>query len=133
MGRNKQQLVLSQRPRVRARALANPNESHRIPLRADYALATAVIALWIAYLPLINAEVMSHLNVVPQHLTSTQIIDRTHKGDRVAGIKFEDRRNAIGNNRASRAMRRVERIPYACEATFSRLVKTGNFSVRCIA
>jgi hypothetical protein len=106
-----QQLALTQRPRVRAHALANPNEGHRILLRVAYALVYAITALWIAYLPLMNAEIMKQLNLVPQHLTSSPVIDHSHKGDRVAGIKFEDRWNTIGNNRASRAMRSVERNP----------------------
>ena len=27
----------------------------------------------------------------------------------------------------------IEKIPFSCELAFSRLVKTGNFSTRCIA
>jgi hypothetical protein len=75
---------------------------------------------------------LDHLKVVPQHLTY-QAIDRSHKSDRIASMKFADRWNAIADNHALRAQRSVERIPYACEAAFSRLVKIGNFSVRCVA
>ncbi len=133
MNRNNQQLAFPQQPYVRAVALATTRESHRILLTVAHALATAIVVLWIAYLPLVTSTIMTQLNVVPRHLTSHQAIDRFHKSDRIANMKFDDRWSAIANNRASRATQRLERIPYGCDAAFSRLVKTGNFSVRCTA
>jgi hypothetical protein len=98
----------------------------------DYTLASAIVVLCIAYFPLVSAGILTHLNAAPQHISSNQATG-AHKSDRIAGIKFEDRWNAVANNQAEPARQRVERIPFACEAAFSRLVNAGNFAVRCVA
>jgi hypothetical protein len=59
MGQNSQQLAFAQRPCVRARALRSPDDSYGIRLTVSYALATAIIALWMAYLQLISGATLT--------------------------------------------------------------------------
>ena len=133
MLRNEQHLHLARRPNVRARAVAIPHDDHKILMIIAYALASAIILLWMAYLPAVTGSVLTKLNVVQQHI-SYDSINRLHKGDQLAGEKFADRWNAtVAVIKASRPARSVERVPDGCEPAFSRLVKVGNFSARCVA
>ena len=61
-----------------------------------FALATGIIAMWVAYLPAMAGSVLDTLGIVPQHLTSNAV-NRLHKGDqlaRVAGPEFATRWSA---------------------------------------
>lgn len=135
LSRNQQQLHFGHRPHVRARAVAVPQqEDHKILLMVAYVLASAIIVLWMAYLPSVTGSILNRLGVVPQHLASSESINRLHKADRLVGTKFDDRWNAVAEiSGATDAARSAERIPLGCEAAFMRLVKDGNFSARCIA
>ena len=42
-------------------------------------------------------------------------------------------RNEQSQRETSWAETHIEKIPFSCELAFSRLVKMGNFSTRCIA
>jgi len=132
MLRNEQHLHLARWPNVRARAVAIPHDDHKILMIVAYALASAIIVLWMAYRPAVTGSVLTKLNVV-QHI-SYDSINRLHKGDQLAGEKFADRWNVtVAVIKASRPARSVERVPDGCEPAFSRLVKVGNFSARCVA
>jgi hypothetical protein len=98
-------------------------------------LVAAIIALWIAYLPSATGSVLTKLNVLPQHLSAdSYTINHLNKGGRLAGVRFDDRWSAIEPTNPSRpATQRTGHIPDGCEAAFSRLVKVGNFSTRCVA
>jgi hypothetical protein len=134
MSRNRQQLPFTHRPRNRARAVAIPQQDQRIVQMVVYALASAIIVLWMAYLSSVTGSVLARLGVVPSHLTMSETIDRAGKSDRLAATKFDERLNAVAETSGSlETPRHAERIPLGCEGAFMRLVKDGNFSTRCIA
>jgi hypothetical protein len=111
----------------------------------SYTTLSAIIAFCMAYWPAAAGNILTKLNVTPTPLTSvSDVANRMHKADRLSGISFEERWSAVptpsaeiggdkNRREAPRAERRIEKIPFSCELAFSRLVKTGNFSTRCIA
>jgi hypothetical protein len=107
-----------------------PDAAHKILTIVAYVLASAIVALWMAYLTEVT---LTKLNFVPQHLTLSETVDRTHKGDRLAMVDFDDKRNVMTQTKMPVLERHAERIPVGCEPAFSQLVKIGNFSRRCVA
>ena len=106
------------------------HQDHKVLLMV---VATAIVLLWIACLSALNGSILSKLNAVLQPQTSDATINRPHKGG-LAPANFYQRWNAIVEiNKASQGARSVEQIPDGCEPAFSRLVKIGNFSTRCVA
>jgi hypothetical protein len=111
----------------------------------SYATVSAVVAFCMAYWPASAGNILTKLNVTPTQLTSvSDVANRIHKSDRLSGISFEERWNAVPtpstgtpDQRSQRktpwAETHIEKIPFSCELAFSRLVKTGNFSTRCVA
>jgi len=134
MSGNRQQFAWAHRPHPRARAVAVPQQDQRIVRMVVYALASAIIVLWMAYLSSVTGSVLTKLGVMPSHLTMSETINRAAKADRLVAAKFSDRWNAVAEiSGAASAVRHAERIPVGCEGAFMRLVKDGNFSARCIA
>ena len=116
---------------VHARAVTTSHQDHKVLLMV---LGSAIVGLWIACLPAPTDSILTRLNVVVQRQTSTETINRLHKGDRLAPVSFHDRWNAIVEiDKAPNGTQSVERIPDGCESAFSHLVKVGNFSARCVA
>ncbi len=111
----------------------------------SYTTVAAIIAFCMAYWPASAGNILTKLNVLPAHLTSaSDVSNRIYKADRPSSVSFEERWSAVPaltvepadkNNRHEppRAEGRVEKIPFSCELAFSRLVRKGNFSTRCIA
>jgi hypothetical protein len=145
---SQQQLHFMRQPCARARAVAQVQEQnqHKITMMVVYALASAIIALWIAYLPTFLSNILTNFEIVPTHLSSaSDSINRANKGDQLTSVRFNDRWNAVatmttetrGENgvhaRATDPAKNIQRMPVGCEPAFSTLVKTGNFSARCIA
>ncbi len=109
------------------------------------ATACAVVLLAMAAWQASSGSILTQLHTGPWHLTSAFDFSKPiHKSDRLPGTSFEERWSAvpappaaIGGTRsrgeAPRGERRMERIPFSCELAFSRLVRKGNFSTRCIA
>jgi hypothetical protein len=63
---NHQQAYLLHRPPACARALATPHENKgNIPLVVGYTLASAIIVLWMTYLPILINTILTKLNIVP--------------------------------------------------------------------
>jgi hypothetical protein len=121
------------RSQVVAIARSQHNAHHQFLAIGAYLIASAIIALWMAYLPTVTGNILMQLNVLPQHVVSNSI-NRLHKGDQLATVRFADRWSAVGAlNKPTNAGKSVERIPFGCEGAFSRLVKAGNFSARCVA
>jgi hypothetical protein len=146
--RSQQHLYSMLQPYTRARAVAQLQEQnqHNIMMIVAYALASAIVVLWMAYLPTLAGSVMTKLNNVPTHLSSaSDSINRTNKSDQFTSVRFNDRWNAIvsmtiqtlGQNevhaRVADPTKGIQRIPVGCEPAFSGLLKTGNFSARCVA
>jgi hypothetical protein len=110
----------------------------------SYATLSAIIGFCMAYWSAAG-NILTRLNVTPTPLTSvSDVANRMHKADRLSGISFEERWNAAptpstgtrdeqSQRETSWAETHIEKIPFSCELAFSRLVKTGNFSTRCIA
>ena len=119
------------RPYVRACAVSTSRQEHKVLL---IVLASAIFVLWIACLWTLTGSILLKLNAVVQRQTSNQTVIRLHKADWLAPVNFHERWNAITEiDKASNGAESVERIPYGCEPAFSQLVKTGNFSARCVA
>jgi hypothetical protein len=103
-----------------------------------YVLVSAVVAFLLAYWPASAGDILAKLRVVPTHLTFTSDVpDRTHKADRLAGISFRwsavPARTDNGQQKQPRVEGRIEKIPFSCELAFSRIITKGNFSTRCMA
>lgn len=133
--RRNEQLQFMRHARSQAVAVARTQENvqHKFLVIGAYLIASAIIALWMAYLPTLAGNVLTQLNVLPRHVVSNSI-NRLHKGDQLATVRFADRWNAIAAvSKPANARKSAERIPFGCEGAFSRLVKAGNFSARCIA
>jgi len=103
------------------------------------AVGGAIIALCIGPAP--AGDILTKVNT-PSFLTSTSYAsNRIHEEKRVTEFSFQERWRAFpaltaepANRREpSRAEGRAEKIPFSCELAFSRLVRKGNFSTRCIA
>ncbi len=126
------------------------SQAHFYRTSLSYIVLSGFVALLLAYWPAAASDVLAKLNIVPAKLTSTtQISDRTHKADRLPQaslerLSFEQRWSAVpalpnsvrsdsGQRQQPQAERRTEKIPFSCELAFSRLVKNGNFSTRCMA
>jgi hypothetical protein len=131
MYRDERQLHFVCRPYVYARAVSISSQNRKVLLMV---LASVAALLWIACLSELTGSVLTSFDIVVQHQTSNQTINRLHKGDRFAPVSFYERWNAIAEtNKASHGAQRAERIPDGCEPVFSHVVKVGNFSARCIA
>jgi len=113
---------------------------------ASYATAGAVIAFWTAYWPASAGNIFTKLNITSGQVTPvSDASNQSEKNDRLPGVSFEDRWNAMpvpqaaktrdrkSQHESPQAGERAEKIPFSCELAFSRLVTQGNFSTRCIA
>ena len=122
---------LRRQPYVHARAVSTSHQDHKFQ---SIALASAIVVLWMACLSALTGSILPKLNVAVQRQTSNEMINRLHKGDRLAPLHFYDRWNAVVEiDRALKGSQNVERIPDGCESAFGHLVKVGNFSTRCVA
>jgi len=145
--RSQQQLHLTRQPHARTRAAAQVQEQneYRITMMVAYALASAIIMLWTAYLLTLTGGILTNLNIVPTHLSSaSESGNRGNKDDQLTSVRFDDRWNAfatmihtLGENgvhaRVTDPAKDIQRIPVGCEPAFGHLVKNGNFSARCLA
>ena len=84
------------RPRVQARAISAQRQSNGVLVTVAYALISAIIALWMAYLSSVTGSILGGLNLVPNnHAAFSSIVNRESKGDRLAGATFDDRWGAL--------------------------------------
>ena len=106
-------------------------------LLVAFMLASAIIAMWMAYLPAVTGAIWNKVHMFPQQVqqvSSAETINRLHKGDRLTRGYFDDRWSAVTEQiTPPPAAHSAEQIPEGCEAAFGGLVKVGNFSTRCIA
>ena len=109
----------------------------------SYTIVSAIAAFCVVCLPVSAENSLTKLNVTPTPLISVSDVARIQKADRLSGISFKERWNAVpapstgarkqSQRETSWAKTHIEKIPFSCELAFSRLVKMGNFSTRCIA
>jgi hypothetical protein len=146
---SQQQFRCTRRQYAHARAVAQVQgqNHHKISMVVVYALASAIVVLWMAYLPTLMGNILTILNIVPTHLSSaSDSINRANKDDQLTSVRFDDRWNAfrpttiktLGENDIHGGVTvpaedMQQRIPVGCEPAFSHLIKTGNFSTRCVA
>ncbi len=145
--RSEQQFHFMRQPHARARAAAQVQEQnqYKISMMVAYALASAIIVLWMAYLLTLTGGILTNLNIVPTHLSSSsERGNRANKDDQLTSVRFDDRWNAfvttiqtLGENRVHARVtdpaKDIQRIPVGCEPAFGHLIKNGNFSARCVA
>ena len=111
----------------------------------SYTIVSAIAAFCVVCLPVSAENSLTKLNVTPTPLTTvSDVAHRIQKADRLSGISFKERWNAVpapstgarneqSQRETSWAETHIEKIPFSCELAFSRLVKMGNLSTRCIA
>jgi hypothetical protein len=112
---------------------------------ASYVAAGAIAAFWTAYWPASAGNTLTKLDIASTQLTPvSDSFDRPNKTDRLPGVSFEERWNAMPSSQVPTRDRKsqheppqagglIENIPFSCELAFSRLVTKGNFSTRCLA
>jgi len=96
---SQQQLHFMRQPNAHARAVALGQEQNqrKIAMVVVYALVSAIIVLWMAYLPTLTGSILTILNVVPTHLSSTlDSVNRANEDDQLTSVRFDDRWNALG-------------------------------------
>ena len=123
---------------ARTAALAMPQVQFNEKLLAmtAFSLAIAIASLWSAYLPTISGAVWSTPSISSQRAPAeSYTVNHADKGDRLAVvIRFSDRWSPVETiSKNKNANPRTSRVPEGCEFAFSRLVKAGNFSTRCVA
>jgi len=107
--------------------------NHRILLLVACVMVSAIIVLWVAYLPIVTGSILTKLNIVQWHTSYDYSINRLHKGDRLGSVQFVDRWNVTGAIiKASHPAGNAGRIPEGCEPVFGRLVRSGNFTAFCV-
>ena len=110
----------------------------------SYTIVSAIAAFCVVCLPVSAENSLTKLNVTPTSLTLPDVANPIRKADRLSSFSFEERWNAVpapstgarneqSQRETSWAETHIEKIPFSCELAFSRLVKMGNFSTRCIA
>jgi hypothetical protein len=117
---------------VRAGAVDVQDENSNVLIMVAYALASAIVLFWLVHLSLVNGTALSKLNILSEHASYNELVNRLHKADRLPTAPFNDRWNASISSSKPDATRRIGRIPDGCEPAFSGLVKASNFSSRCV-
>ena len=93
-----QHLYSMRQPYGHARAVARVQEQnqHKITMMIAYALLSAIIVLWLAYLPTLTGSILTNLHIVPTHLSSaSDSVYRANRDDQHTGARFDDRWNAF--------------------------------------
>lgn len=96
--RRQQQFHSMRQPYAHARAVAQVQEQnqHKITMMIAYALLSAIIVLWLAYLPTLTGSILTNLHIVPTHLSSASDGDsRANRDEQPKGARFDDRWNAF--------------------------------------
>jgi hypothetical protein len=120
---------------------AKPRYHKKGLLAVSYVAGSAIIAFCIW--PVSAGDILPKFNASAVSTSTSEAPNRTPNENRPTGISFQERWDAVQvptaegnskkNEREPRAVGPIEKPPFSCELAFSRLVKTGNFSTRCIA
>ena len=89
--RSQQQFRSIRQPYVSACAVVQVQEQtrHKIALMVAYTIASAIIVLWMAYLPILKNNILSNSNIKPTHLSaSSDSVNHVNKGDQLTSIRF---------------------------------------------
>jgi hypothetical protein len=97
--RSKQQLHFICQPYAHARAVAQVQElnRHKVIKMFVFSLASAIIALWMAYFLNVTGSILTNLNIMPTHLLSSASDNdnRANKDEQLTSVQFNDRWNAF--------------------------------------
>jgi hypothetical protein len=119
--------------KVPAAAIGDRCSDYRILVTVVHALVSAIIALWLFYLSTAGSFAIK-VDLTSRPPASSETINRPIKGDRLVDLSFNERWRSVAEiKNALNAANRIKKIPVGCEPAFSRLVKAGNFSARCVA
>jgi predicted PurR-regulated permease PerM len=95
---SQQQLHFMRQPYAHARAvvLGQEQNQRKIAMMIVYALVSAIIVLWMAYLPTLTGSILTNLNIVPTYLSSvSDSVNRASRDDQVSSVRFDDRWDAL--------------------------------------
>jgi hypothetical protein len=114
------------RQTVRYTAASRDDARQKFLLIGAYLIASAVIALWLSYLPQLTGSIGDSFNIVPQHPTENSV-NRLHKGDRLVGganASFDARWSGIATVRKPaslpKRMKLTPPLPRYSRGTISR-------------
>jgi hypothetical protein len=96
--RRQQQFHFMRQPYAHARAVAQVQEQnqHKITMMIVYALLSAIIVLWLAYLPTLTGSILTNLQIVPTNLSSaSDSVFRANRDDQSTGARLDGRWNAF--------------------------------------
>jgi hypothetical protein len=105
-----------------------------------YALGSIIVALCIW--PASAGYIVTKFNGPTFATFTSDLANQISKENRLTRISFQDRWSAVPapatepaekNNGREPREGGVEEIPFSCELAYSRLVRQGNFSTRCVA
>ena len=124
-----------------SKAEPQPSYYKNALMAVSYAVGSTIVALCIW--PASAGDILAKFNAPAFPTFTSDVSNRIHKENRVTGILFQERWSAVPAPTAEptgkkdrhepRTEGRTEKIPFSCELAFSRLVRKGNFSTRCIA
>jgi hypothetical protein len=124
-----------------SKAKPQPSYYKNALIAVSYAVASSIVALCIW--PASAGDILAKFNATASPTFTSDVSNRIHNENRVTRISFQERWSAVPapttepagkkDRREPRAQGRTEKIPFSCELAFSRLVREGNFSTRCIA
>jgi len=117
-------------PCALAQGIVRPSAERRMLLMLTFILASATVALWLAYPSMLTGSVLNSLSVEPQHLTGTSV-NRLNKADRLSTTTFAQRWNGVATTVAQRSQNSVP-IPDGCKPALGSLQTVENVSHRCI-
>ena len=105
-----------------------------------YVLGSTIVALCIW--PASAGYIVAKFNGPTFATFKSELANQIAKENRLTRISFQDRWSAVpalvtepaGNDSRHEPQEgSVEKIPFSCELAYSRLVRQGNFSTRCVA
>jgi hypothetical protein len=117
-----------------------PNYCKNALTGIGYAVGSTIVALCIW--PASAGDIVAKFKAPAVATFTSDLLNQIAKENRFTQISFQDRWSAVPasvtepadkNSRHEPREGGVENIPFSCELAFSRLVRQGNFSTRCVA
>jgi hypothetical protein len=133
----------SSRKNVKARSRKpepQPSYCKNVLTGIGYVLGSTIVALCIW--PASAGDIVAKFKAPAVATFTSDLLNQIAKENRFTQISFQDRWSAVPasvtepadkNSRHEPREGGVENIPFSCELAFSRLVRQGNFSTRCVA
>jgi hypothetical protein len=103
-----------------------PSQERRRGAIGAWLIGSALIALALTFLPIGNGT--SSAGVIAPASTSPTSLGGTISNSALKGDRLPDLRHGVERLQSNRPAS----IPVGCEAAFSKLVRVGNFTSRCV-